>query len=276
MTDTQDPNPPAETPSPSSDDNFDFGTVIDDAKKVVTNPVEFYRNMPTEGGYANPLIFAVVMAVITGVVMAVLSLFGLGRAAGVGGIGLGAVVIMPIMALIASFVGGAILFVIWKLMGSEKSYEAAVRCTCYSLAIMPITAVLSVLPYLGGIIQTLWSMFIGYIASIEVGKVKESTAKIVFGVLAAILTISGINAERFERKLHAKVDKLERGAESFTKSLEQSDTALAETFRKIEQGEEVSAEEAGRAAGEFIKNLEAFGKGLEEATKAEESTGGEN
>ena len=45
--------------SDSQATNFDFGTVIDDAKKVITDPIAFYRSMPTTGGYANPLIFAI-------------------------------------------------------------------------------------------------------------------------------------------------------------------------------------------------------------------------
>jgi hypothetical protein len=243
---------------------FNFGTVIDDAKRVITNPAEFYRNMPTTGGYGNPLIFAIVMAVISGLIGAVLSVLGLGNADALGGAALGvaAIIVMPIFAVIGSFIGGAILFVIWRLTGSDKSYEAAVRSAAYSFAIMPIGILFSVVPYLGQAIQTLWSMFLGYTSSVEVGKVKDQTAKIIFGVLAAIFVITGFNAERTANRF---ADRAERYEEQLEKS------GFGQAIKKFEDGEEISAEEAGKAAGEFLKSLEKFSKGIEEATKAEEA-----
>lgn len=223
-------------PTPEAS-QFNLGTVIDDAKRVITNPVEFYRNMPTSGGYANPLIFVVAMAAISGILIAVLSMIGLGRSTmgGTMAVGIGAVIMMPIMATIGSFIGAAILFVIWKLMGSDKEYEAAYRSVAYSFAIWPIAMILSIVPYIGSIIQTLWSMFLGYTSSVEVGKVKEQTAKIVFGVLAALMVVGGINAERTANKMEAR---------------------MSSTFKNLEDMEDMSAEEAGRKLGEFMNGLQ--------------------
>jgi len=246
----------------TSDSAFDLGTVIDDAKRVITNPLGFYRNMPTSGGYANPLIFAAVMAVITGLIAAIMTMIGLGSASAGMAMGFGAIIVMPIMVVIGCFIGGAILFVIWRLTGSDKPYEAAVRSTAYGTAIAPIGALLTIVPYLGSAIQTLWSMFLGYASSVEVGKVKEQTAKIIFGVLAVIFVIGGFNAERTANKLGAKAEKMEQQFEN---------SGFADTLKKLEEGEELSAEEAGRAAGEFLKGLEEFSKGLEEATKEQEA-----
>ena len=44
---------------------FDLGVVIERAKAVVTAPISFYKTMPTSGGYAEPIIFVVVMSLIT-------------------------------------------------------------------------------------------------------------------------------------------------------------------------------------------------------------------
>jgi uncharacterized membrane protein YdjX (TVP38/TMEM64 family) len=41
------------------------------------------------------------------------------------GAGFGAIIFMPIAVAIGSFIGAAILFVIWKLMGSQEDYETA-------------------------------------------------------------------------------------------------------------------------------------------------------
>lgn len=248
---------------------FDLNAVIEDAKKVITNPVEFYRNMPVTGGLTNPIIFVAGIGILCGLLIAILSLFGLGRVSMGGAItaGFTAIIFFPIFAVIGSFIAAAILFVVWRLMGSDKNYEAAFRSAAFAWAIAPICMILATIPYLGGIIQTLWSMFLGYTSSVEVGKVKDQTAKIVFGILAALLVISGIQTERTVNKWSAK-------AKHFERELKNSD--VSETIRKLEEGEEISAEDAGKMAGEFLKSLESFGKGLEEATKAEEPAEDDN
>ena len=96
---------------------FDIGQVVEQAKSVITNPVGYFQTMPKSGGYANPVIFVAVMGAIMGLVSAVVSLFG--SPVGMLAAGVGAIIIMPIFAVIGAFIGGAILFVIWKLMGSE-------------------------------------------------------------------------------------------------------------------------------------------------------------
>lgn len=66
------------------------------------------------------------MALAAGVVSAILSFIG--SPVGLLVYGLGAIIFIPIGAIIAAFIGGGILFVIWKLMGSQLDYEASFRC----------------------------------------------------------------------------------------------------------------------------------------------------
>jgi len=237
-----------------SDNTFNLGTVIDDAKKVITNPIEFYRNMPTEGGLSNPLIFVAVIGAITGLIISVYSIIGIGANNGMfaGGIAIGAIIVFPIMAVIGSFIGAAVIFVVWKLMGSDKTYEVAYRCTAYSFAIAPIVLLISFIPYIAGIIKTLWSCYLFYIASIEVHKLKAQTAKVVFGVFAVIGALMGVGSE------HA--------ARNFTNTFERamSDSNIPEVFKDIENLEDMSPEEVGEKMGEFMKGLN---KVLEEAER---------
>ncbi len=236
-----------------SENSFNLGTVIDDAKKVITDPVGFYKEMPTTGGYSNPLIFVVVMAAITAVIMTVISLLGFGipGAAMAGGFAIGALIIFPIMAVIGSFIGAAIIFIIWKLMGSEKNYEVAYRCVAYSFAIGPIVSLLSIIPYIAGIIKTLWGCFLLFTASVEVHKIKEQTAKIVFGVFAVIGVLIGISSEHTVRNLQSKFEQAMQGSN------------IPKAFQNLENMEDMSAEEAGKAMGEMMKGLGEFSKGLE-------------
>lgn len=54
------------------------------AIKVISNPVGFYQEMPKSGGLLEPLVFMVVLSVVSGLITAVTSLFGLGAAGAIG------------------------------------------------------------------------------------------------------------------------------------------------------------------------------------------------
>ena len=137
---------------------FDINRVINDAKKIITNPAEYYSTMAKSGGFADPIIFVVVMAAVMGLITAVLSFFG--SPIGLMAAGLGAIILVPIAAVISSFIGAAILFVIWKLMGSEQTFETAYRCLAAAAAIYPVIAVLSIIPYIGSIIGVIWGAYL--------------------------------------------------------------------------------------------------------------------
>lgn len=248
--------------SGDSGNSFDINTVIEDAKKVILSPVEFYKNMPQTGGYANPLVFAVAMALATAVIFFVFSMIGLAKfnpiMAGIGGLSL--LIMMPIGVIIGCFIGAAILFVIWKLMGSEKSYEVAFRCVAYSMAIMPVIAVISFIPYIANIVKTVWSCFLLYVASIHVHELKDQTAKIVFGVIAALLVFTGIGSERTARKWTSMADKYQK---------EYKRGSIGSALERLENADEMTPEEAGKEFGKFMKGLEEFSKGVEESTKEE-------
>ena len=128
----------------SDQTTFDINQVIAQAKAVITNPVGYYQTMPKTGGYGNPVIFVAVMGAVMGLITAVLSFFG--SAAGMMAAGLGAIIVMPIFAVLGAFIGAAILYVIWKLMGSAESYETAFRCQASVAAIYPISALLARAP----------------------------------------------------------------------------------------------------------------------------------
>jgi hypothetical protein len=107
---------------------INFAEMPQTAIDVLTKPAEFFKSMPKAGGFLEPLIFAVIMGLITGIIQAILGFVGLGPAGSYGagmGAGFGAIIFMPIAVAIGSFIGAAILFVIWKLMGSQEDYETA-------------------------------------------------------------------------------------------------------------------------------------------------------
>ncbi len=99
------------------------------AINVVTNPSGFFRECQN-GRLSGTTCFCRHHGgggLSVGIIQAILSFIGLG-AAGCGMSGFGMILFMPDYAAIGSFIGAAILFVIWKLMGSQENYETAYRC----------------------------------------------------------------------------------------------------------------------------------------------------
>src|SRR4030042_2812457 len=112
--------------------------IRDTAIKVLTSPSEFFREMPKTGGFVEPLIFMVVMGVIGGLIHSIFSIIGLRVASGMA-MGAASIILLPIVIGIFGFVGAAILFIIWKIMGSQEPYETAYRCAAYISDLTPIT-----------------------------------------------------------------------------------------------------------------------------------------
>lgn len=190
----------AEDQHAASGGPIDFEAIPRVAIKVITNPVEFYQNMKKGGGYVEPLVFMVVLSVVAGVLSAVLSLFGFGMATMMTA-GLIAVILIPIFVIIFSFIGAAIAYVIWKIMGSQEDFETAFRCVAYTAAIAPINAVLGVIPYLGTIVSALWPMALLAIASIHVHRRSTQVSWGVFGALGILLVLMGLGSERASRQM---------------------------------------------------------------------------
>lgn len=205
--------------------------ILDTALKVIKNPVAFYRDMPRTGGLVDPLIFAVAMGLVSGVLMAILSIFGLGSAPSFW-MGITFIIIYPIMVAIGSFIGAAILFIIWKIMGSQEPYETAYRCMAYAMAITPITILLDIIPYLGNIISLIWWLYIVIAASTEVHNIPRKKAFIVFGIIFLLIIISSTCGQVASRKLQ--------------KSMEEYSGSM----------EDMTPEEAGKAFGEFMKGMQ--------------------
>jgi hypothetical protein len=187
---------------------FDINTVINTARSVITSPATYFQNMQKSGGLVEPLIFIAVIAVVTGVLAAVLSIFF--SAVGFRAFGLGAIIFVPIGALIGAFIGAGILFAIWKLMGSEQDYEASFRCIAATMAIYPVTTVLSILPYIGSIAAVAWATYLLIEASVAVHGRNRKTAQLVFGVIGAVLVIMNVSSEHTVRQLGNQAEELSR------------------------------------------------------------------
>ena len=169
--------------------------IIDKAIKVLTDPVGFYKWMDRSGGYQDPLVFTIVLALVSGVISAAFAMFDIGvRGAVIGGFG--AIILIPILVTIFSFIAAGIFWVIWKVMGSGENYETAYRCVAYSSGIGPAVTVLGIIPSIGSIVSAVWPMALMAIASIHVHKRGEKISWSVFGALALFMIAINLAGEQ--------------------------------------------------------------------------------
>lgn len=161
--------------------------IVQMALYIIVRPADFFRTMPRQGTMAEPLAFAIVLSVVATLISAVLGLVFTHNA----DVSLAELLIVaPGMIVTASMIGAAILMVIWKILGSQQGYGVAFRCTVATLAISPITAVLSFIPMLGLWINVIWTMYLLVVASVEVHGVSKRKAIIAFTIFGAVIAAS--------------------------------------------------------------------------------------
>ena len=231
--------------------SINFASFQKTAMSVLTSPSAFFREMPKTGGFVEPLIFMVVMGIIAGLIQTVFSLVGLHIAAGMA-TGAASIILVPILIAIVGFVGAAILFVIWKLLGSQESYETAYRCGAYISVLTPIATVLGLIPYIGSAIGIILVTYFLVIASVEVHSTPSQKAWLVFGIIGAILIIMNISAQYSARKFAREAVKFQQKMEETSKGMKKQ----AEQMQKQVEEMQKQAEEAKKAAEEMQKQLE--------------------
>ena len=237
--------------------DINFAAMPQTAVNVVTKPAEFFQGMSKSGGFLEPLVFAIIMGFIAGIIQAILSFIGLGPSARYGGgmSGFSMIIFMPIAAAIGSFIGGAILFVIWKLMGSQENYETAYRCGAYLMALTPITAIIGVVPYAGGIITMAIYVFYLVTASVHVHNIPSQKAWLVFGIIAIIFAVLGLSMEYKARNMGPQMEQWRKMGEDMrkeyqdkAKDMKKSSDEMREQAEKMAKQFKEQAEEAKKEA----------------------------
>ena len=165
---------------------------IETWKEVMQRPSDFYSRMPETGGYGDPLTFAAINFVIYGLFTALFtSVFGsemymngmYGSARGLGFFAiLVTVIIAPIAGIISLFIEAALLYIIYKILGGEGSYEGTLRFIAYATAVL----VLSWIPFIGWIIG-LYGIYLYIVGGMYVHNV--SMTRSVIAVLLPTLLI---------------------------------------------------------------------------------------
>ena len=225
------------------------------AMSVLTSPSSFFRDMPKTGGFVEPLIFMVIMGVISGLIQTIFSMIRLNVAGGMA-MGIGSIILVPIFAAIFGFVGAAILFILWKLLGSQESYETAYRCGAYLSVLMPIIAVLGIIPYLDSVIGIVLYVYFLVIASVAVHNIPSQKAWLAFGIIGAILAILNISGQMTARRASKEAVIFQERMEEASKAMKQQTEQMQKQMEVIQKqagAMQKQAEEARKAAEEMQK-----------------------
>ena len=238
--------------------DINFAAMPQTALTVIKKPAEFFQEMQKTGGYRVPLVFAVIMGFISSMISMLLSSIGLGHGAGYGGgmHGFSAIILIPVYAAVGSFIGGAILFVIWKLMGSQEDFEAAYRCGAYLMALAPITAIIGVVPYAGGIVNMFIYVFYLVAASIYVHQIPSQKAWLVFGIIFAVFAIVGVYGENKDRKMRTQIEQWKEIGDKMRKEYQDTAKDMGKSSEEMRKQAEEMAKQFKAQADELRKQTE--------------------
>lgn len=165
---------------------IDWAAIPRGAAKVLSSPREFFGGMPKRGGFLEPFVFLTAMGLAAGVFQLLLKIFGLTPSVRTD-IALSSVVVMPVMLAAFGFAEAALLFLLWRLLGSAESYETAYRCSAYLGVLVPIAVVLEVFPLLGASTAVvLWTFFL-VAASVSAHRIPSWKAWLAFGGIGMLL-----------------------------------------------------------------------------------------
>ncbi|MCD4813817.1 YIP1 family protein [bacterium] len=144
----------------------------DTGKKVLLKPADFFKEMPVTGGYKDPLIFAIITAIIMGVGLTIITL----------GVGFLAIVFAPIAVAISLYLAALLLLICAKIVGGTGTYEGTFRLAAYAniVNIIGWIPIISVLGSIYGLIITVLGMK-------EIHKL--TTAKAIIAVAIAIAIV---------------------------------------------------------------------------------------
>jgi hypothetical protein len=151
------PSPPRVSGGAAGGD-FDYRELVPSfirtAREVLLNPVNFFKSIRREGDFLNPLLFAVICALISAVIGGILAFIislatGNGFAGSLGSL-VSNIILIPIGTAIGLFIGAAIyhLLVLLIVRPSHAGYEATFRAVAYASAVQAV-AWLGFIPILG-------------------------------------------------------------------------------------------------------------------------------
>ena len=177
-----------------------FTAFIETLQLVLTRPAEAFTVMKRDGGFGEPLIYAVVGGSVGAIVAFLFSLlfhsFGmftdhrnpLGAMAGMGIGSIGFIILIPLFIVIGLFIGAAIIHLCLTLVGgANQPFETTFRVLAFSQG---STGVLQLIPVCGGVIACVWGIVVNCIGLARAHE--TDTGRAVLAVFLPLVVCCGL------------------------------------------------------------------------------------
>ena len=145
-----------------------FNAFIETLVMVLTKPSEAFTAMKREGGFGEPLIYAIIGGWVGGIISFLFSLglHSVGFFAdrhnaftAMAGMGIGSaaiVILLPVLIVICLFIGSAVVHLCLMIVGgANQSFETTFRVLAFSQG---STGPLQIIPICGGLIAGVWAL----------------------------------------------------------------------------------------------------------------------
>jgi hypothetical protein len=181
-------SPPPRTSGVAAGGEFNYTdpvqSFISTVRRVVLQPVDFYRGILRRGDFLNPLIFAIICYEVYSILSGILALAGIGQQTFAGFIV--SLILAPIFAAIGLFIAAGILhLLVMLIVGSGNSgFEATFRVGAYAA----VTSLVSWIPIIGWI-ASLYGIYLGIVGIREVHATTTGRAALVVLIPAAVVLL---------------------------------------------------------------------------------------
>ena len=181
-------SPPPRTSGVAAGGEFNYQdpvqSFISTVRRVVLQPVDFYRGILRRGDFLNPLIFAIICYEVYSILSGILALAGIGQQTFAGFIV--SLILAPIFAAIGLFIAAGILhLLVMLIVGSGNSgFEATFRVGAYAA----VTSLVSWIPFIGWI-ASLYGIYLAIVGIREVHTTTTGKAAIVVLIPAAVVLL---------------------------------------------------------------------------------------
>ena len=225
----QAPPPPPPPPSPPTggggsasssgslpwEDRQSLGFVealVSSAKLFITAPQEAFGRMRAQGDYVSPILWVAIIGLVVGIFRFLTSFAfsggnplaflpaemrdQLGPLASMtsGAMGIGSVLMAPILAVVFMFIWAGILHLclmaVSALGESKASFEGTFRVAAYSY----IGALPGIVPFIGGLVSLVWTLYLLVVGVTTVHRTTQSKAVIAVLIPLALCCVCGIAA----------------------------------------------------------------------------------
>ena len=145
-----------------------FNAFIETLVMVLTKPSEAFTAMKREGGFGEPLIYAIIGGWVGGIISFLFSLClhsvgffadrhnALTAMAGMGIRSAAIVILLPVLIVICLFIGSAVVHLCLMIVGgANQSFETTFRVLAFSQG---STGPLQIIPICGGLIAGVWAL----------------------------------------------------------------------------------------------------------------------